>query len=344
MTGGGAVSGVEWDRRVAESCLAQFQQTTAWAAAKALQGWNAARCWLDEPARTVAAQFLWRRTRAGRFGYVSKGPVLRSEDPASMRRAIRALKAEARQLRLRAVVVQPPDYSMIGDDLLIEGGFDRKPLEAVIRATAVIRLQDDYPSRMNRQVRREARQAAREGATYRLGGSPDIGAFHALMLETCVRQGAPPNPATAEPIRAFVDGGSARNAFAFVDWEGTPVAGLWMIGYGPRLTFWKKGWRETATRLPVNSLLMVQALEWAREQGYAEVDFVGLSPGIAERLLAGGELDEQQRRSRDMFNLRLGAEPRLLPRARILWLNPVLRTLYRYFPARVHATLTARVG
>jgi hypothetical protein len=49
----------------------------------------------------------------------------------------------------------------------------------------------------------------------------------------------------------------------------------------------------------------------------------------AQTLLRGEALSESQRRSRDLFNLKFGAAPLLLPAAQLLVVNPVLRRLYR---------------
>ncbi len=102
-----------------------------------------------------------------------------------------------------------------------------------------------------------------------------------------------------------------------------------MIGHGSLMTFWKKGWNSQESRSYANCLLNVEALGWAADQGYRTVDFAALAPGIAETLLSGGELTADQRRTRHIFNLRLGAEPKLLPPARLLVINPTLRRLYR---------------
>ena len=63
-----------------------------------------------------------------------------------------------------------------------------------------------------------------------------------------------------------------------------------------------------------NFLLHVEALRWASEKGYRTFDFVALDREIAENLLANKLLDEKQRKTRHMFNLRRAANPMLLPR------------------------------
>jgi hypothetical protein len=109
-----------------------------------------------------------------------------------------------------------------------------------------------------------------------------------------------------------------------------------MIGHGRRLTIWKKGWNSEATRFHANSLLMVEALGWAAENGYSFVDLVAIDPGIARTVLSGVALSGPQLKSRDLFHLRLGAQPELLPPARVLIVNPHLRWIWskleRYTP------------
>jgi hypothetical protein len=103
-----------------------------------------------------------------------------------------------------------------------------------------------------------------------------------------------------------------------------------MVGHGNRLTFWKKGWNSHESKSYANTLLNVEALGWAFDRGFRFVDFAAIDVGIAEILLAAGKLTDQQRSTRHMFNLRLGATPRLLPPARLLILNRAIRRVFSF--------------
>jgi lipid II:glycine glycyltransferase (peptidoglycan interpeptide bridge formation enzyme) len=321
-----------WDDFLARSPLGQFQQTGKWAGLKANDGWQSLRIFCQPPSADEGGlQLLWKATRFGRIGYVSKGPVLRIETPTAVHRMLAALVKAAKAIGLRALILQPPDRSIISAADLGAHQFDSSPFGGIIRATAMIDLaggRTAWEARMHAKARQQARTATKRGVTTRFGSRADLSGFYTLMCESCRRQHTLPNPSRVELLEALWDLFHPHVGLGFAYADGNPVAGLLMIGHGPRLTFWKKGWNAQGTQLYANCLLNVDALAWAQEQGYTTVDFAGLNPCIAETLVAGKELSSEQLSSRDMFNLRLGAVPHLLPPARLLIINPVLRTVF----------------
>ena len=164
-----------------------------------------------------------------------------------------------------------------------------------------------------------------------MGDRADLAAFFRLMESSCRRQNTRPNPSRLELLEALWDEFSPQVLLGLVSVRGETIAGLLMVGHGRRLTFWKKGWDSRDQHSFANCLLNVEALGWAFERGYTSVDFGAVDPLIAETLVSGGQLSEQQLRSRHMFNLRLGAEPHLLPPARLLVVNPAMRQFHRLF-------------
>jgi hypothetical protein len=250
---------------------------------------------------------------------------------------------------LRAIILQPPDDSEISTETLTKHGFGRDPVEFVIRATAVVDVSGGralFMERMGKKSRWEARQALKQGVTVRVGSRADLPLFFSLMLETCRRQRTQPNPSRLELIEALWDAFSPSVLLGFAAHAGKTVAGVLIIGHGHRMTIWKKGWNSQDSHLFANRLLNIEAFGWACDRGYAAVDFVALDAQITETLLSGGKLTEAQRSSRDIFHLRLGARPKLLPPARILVVNPTLRRLHgllSLFPA-LQRSLLQRLG
>lgn len=329
-----------WDRFLQQSPLGQFQQSRRWAEVKALDGWHRELILL-EPKQLEAGglQLLWKSTRIGRIGYVSKGPVLAQEDQDSINLSLDALSTKARSLRLRALILQPPDQSQISAEDLGRHHFSDHSVPSVIHSTATIPLGGDRESvlaRMSRQVRWEVRAALKRGAIVRRGDRADLPRFFELMCESSRRQNSSPNPSRLESLEVLWDRFGSNVFLAFTRVADQNVAGLLMIAHGTRLTIWKKGWNSEATRFHANSLLMVEALSWASENGYSFVDLVAIDPGIARTVLSGVALSGPQLKSRDLFHLRLGAQPALIPPARVLILNPCLRwawsTLERHTP------------
>ncbi len=180
------------------------------------------------------------------------------------------------------------------------------------------------------------RKARHQGTSIRVGNRADLRIFFALMAETCRRQKVAPNPSGPELLEALWDNFQPGVRLGLATVAGQVVAGLLTIAYGSRLTLWKKGWISRNLGRGVNALLTVEALDWAGTNGLQVADFAAMDPAIAESLLAGRGLSPAQRNMRDYFNLGLGAQPLLLPPARLWVPNRMLRLvvgLARRIPA-----------
>lgn len=337
-TVGNEVSDAAWDAWLQRMPRAQFQQRAGWAAMKAATGWGRQRLRFDGPDTGVGGvQLLWKPTRIGRVGYVSKGPLLENETEAAVAAALRRLLHMAHALRLRGLIVQPPDHSSITSAALVAQGFEAKPIDSVIACTALADLtggREGVLARMSRSTRRSVQLAGEAGLSLRWGSRSDLPRFFALMSESSRRQGSAPNPSRVELLEILFDRIAPDLHLMLVEAEGRVVAGLALIAQGGHLTFWKKGWDAGSGVARVNDFLNAQGLFWAADQGYAVADFAGMDPRVGARLAAGESLDEDMRRGRDAFNYRLGARPLFLPPAH-LWLSlPVWRWAFRLARSR----------
>jgi hypothetical protein len=151
-----------------------------------------------------------------------------------------------------------------------------------------------------------------------------------LMSATCVRQRVRPNPGSLEALRGLVRLflGSSEVRLSFAEYQGQTIACVMDLKFGDRVTTWKKGWNGGHSNLHPNSLLGYESLRHAQRIGCKRLDFAGMSRALAENLLAQRPLTQEDGQARDIFNLELGARPRLLPPAMIYWSSPALRLLY----------------
>jgi lipid II:glycine glycyltransferase (peptidoglycan interpeptide bridge formation enzyme) len=320
-----------WDAFVARSPLGQFQQTSGWARVKEQEGWRLQRILVNpQSVEEGGLQLLWKPTRLGKMGYASKGPILPEETPGAIDHLLTRAKLTAKELGIRAVMVQPPDDSVISENDMVRHGFFASPVGSVIRATAVVDVcggRNAIMEQIGKKSRWEVRQAEKQGVTARLGSRADIPLFFSLMEETCRRQSTKPNPRNADALLTLWDVFLPRVLIGFASHNGKTIAGVLLLGQGKRMTLWKKGWNSRDPSLFANRFLNVAALQWAAERGYSKVDFAGIDPALAERRLAGAPLTSEQERSRDVFHLRLGAKPQLVPPARMLVINPAVRSV-----------------
>ncbi len=328
-------NGAGWDDFIRGSANGQFQQSTPWAAVKQHAGWNVCRVHLlYQGSLGGGFSLLWRRSRLGRIGYVSKGPVLEPETEAAAKCAVQALKQAAAALRLRGLVVQAPDESRVTDTTLALQGFPADPVSSVVDATLVLGLAAGVAGVENafhKTARRNLRQAKSRGTTIRLGSESDLPIFFDLLSATCARRGTRPNPSSVSQLqsiwRGFHPQGELRLAFA--ECAGHIVAGTLTIGFGNRATLWKIGWNGTHPEFHPNDLLTHSEILWAIEQGYQLCDFGAIHRRLAEQATTGDSLDLSQIEGRYRYLLQFGGRPKLLPQARFYSPNRFIAWSYR---------------
>jgi lipid II:glycine glycyltransferase (peptidoglycan interpeptide bridge formation enzyme) len=325
-----------WDEFLESVPMGQFQQSSRWAQAKSAEGWRPIRRTISVNGRISSGfQILARATRFGRIGYISKGPVLAQENPAGIDAALTELKKSAQASQLTALVVQPPDQSTIDGATLRRHRLVANHLVNIIRATLLVDLSEGMEP-IGRYMRKntwvEIRQAKRRGITIREGTDKDIPEFFRLLLATCERQQTKPAPSNAEALaavwKAFEP--ARRIRLSIAEYSGEIVAGALCIGFGSRMTIWKKGWSGRHRERHPSQFLLYDAIDWAARNGYKLFDFAALSPDIAKALLQGVPLSEHQKKSRDFVHLSYGNKALLLPEDRVYIPNQGLRSLYRY--------------
>jgi hypothetical protein len=322
-----------WDDFLRSTPLGQYQQSSLWAEFKAAEGWKHHRIVLVGETGIVGGfQMLWRCKGPFRIGYVSKGPVALPGISGLAPALFNLLADASRLLGLQAVIVQlPDDSSDSGED---SHGFVRSNPMNVIEATYLVDVSDGMDvvrRRMHRNVRQCVRKAREQGVAVRAGSEADLPLFFDLMTATSRRQNSLPNPGSLEALRRLwrLFAGSGGVEMAFAGRDGRDIAGRMNLIFGRRVTQWKKGWDGSDSNWHPNELLADHALEWAHAHGYRLCDFSAINRLTAEHILAGRPHDDKIARSRDMFNLRLGGYPCLLPRAHVLLPNPLLRWGYR---------------
>lgn len=334
-----------WDRFLQRNPAGQFHQSSIWAMAKASEGWSCVRVLIGGEGRLMGGfQLLWRSSRFGRIGYVSKGPVLESlesRDDAQLLDGCAAglLKEVARRKKLRALIVQPPDScDEMSEPLRLAGLLPGVPM-GVNDATWIVDVSDGFAAverRMDRAFRKCLDRARRGNLRVREGERADLTSFYELMLASCRRQNTDPNPSELRHLVALWDAAHPRGAIRLhvVEGDEGPVAGQLDVLFGKTVTFWKKGWDSEHKKLSPNDVCMYEGIRWASHAGYARVDFASFDRKMAEAMIAGRALTEEQTQSRYVNFFRTGGGPMLLPRAQVWVPNWILRTGYRLRYAR----------
>jgi hypothetical protein len=329
-----------WDAFLAGTPLGHFQQSSLWAQVKAAEGWRCIRYCMRRKGELCGGwQLLWKESRLGRIGYISKGPVF--ADRTGIVTAMNQLQDVLAQNRIRAITVQPPDDDPALTDILSSEGFITDPTDRVVRCTLVNDLTGGpaaVEDAIYSDTRRRVRQGRRRGMVVRCGTAEDLGAFFELMVKTCRRQGVLPNPPSLASVQRLWEVFSNRGLIHLfiAQFEGKIVAGLLCIQFGQIFTLWKKGWSgEHGDKRP-NELLTHAALIAGASAGFAIADFAAFPLDMGALLIAGGTPSPELQKSRHFFNRDFGGRPKILPPAQVFIRNRLLRkTVRRVVTSRV---------
>ena len=325
----------DWDSFLEGTALGQFQQSSMWGRSKVIEGWAPHRVALVVEGKIVGGfQLLWRRTRLGRVGYVSKGPVLEAEDPGLAASLAQLLRKAVTRLRCLAVIIQPPDFSKVFEQCLVGTDYDRNRLIGVIDATLLVDLRTglvEATKRLHKSTRRNVRLGAQRGLSLVDGDESHLPEFFRLMCITCERQKTKPNPRSLEHLQAIwaAFAPSQRIRLSFARWQQELVAGQVSLLFGSRWTLWKRGWSGSHPYAYPNDYLTWELIKLAGASGSAEVDHASMVRKSAESILRGDAESTIAFSSRDRFHLGFGGHPVLLPKSCVWIPHPVLRTLYR---------------
>jgi hypothetical protein len=324
-----------WDGFLEGTNLGQFQQTSGWAIVKAADGWKLARSVVARSGAIIGGvQLLWKQKGPFRIGYATKGPVVVSSDIDDLELVLDGLFALTRQLRLSALIVQPPDLQTNLPSFLQQRGLQHERFMGVIGSTLLVDLSDGLAAveaGMRRRTLQEIRQAKRRGVVVREGERKDLPAFFSLMKQTCERQGGlPPNPSSEAGLGVLWDAFCLppRCRLTLAESQGKPIAGLLCVAFGQRLTLWKKGSEAGSNGLHPMALLYQESLAWGGNNGFREADFGSIRSDIATAIELNQPLSEAQRQTRDFYNLGFGGRPLRLPQAMIHFPNPLFRLGY----------------
>lgn len=334
----------DWDAFLQSTRLGQYQQSTMWAQYKASDGWQPLRYLFTNDHRIIGGfQILCKKTRFGRVGYVPKGPVLPEGGPIEYDRAIDLMIRAAHDHDLRALIAQPPDDCVEASEIMKRKGFLTSHLLEAIDSTLVVPLGNDINDvnrRMDPETRRKIRQARKNNVSIREGEKEDLPIFFELMATTCRRQSVAPNPSSPLLLQALWDAFRPGHHIdiAFAVHNGEILAGVLCILFGNRVTIWKKGWSESGGEFRPNDFLHENVISKAHRDHFAIFDFAGMDRENALSLLSGNPLSDSQKKSRDVFNLRFGGVPKLLPQAMIYMKSNVLRHAFRFVNNRIHTT------
>jgi lipid II:glycine glycyltransferase (peptidoglycan interpeptide bridge formation enzyme) len=314
--------GSDWDALVAKSPRAPYQQSTNWAEVKAGQGWRSARVMITRDGSIDGgAQLLYRPLPLlGGIGFVARGPILASGDPALAAATAEGVERLAAASGVAYLIVQPPKQQaeIMAAQLLGDGYRTAPEIMAPHNTTTdVLDLsqgEEAILASMRKSTRRRVRLAQRRHTIVREGGRADLPLLHSLLTTTARRRGFSPVPASSVETAwsTMAPAGMLRMAVAEVD--GEPVSAFLWVAFGDTMNCWRGGWSGEHSRRQPNVALDWAGIRWAVERGLRWYDFHG----------------------KDMYTQGFGGTRETSPGPLERVTNPLLRPLY---PPALHRVL-----
>ena len=279
-----------WDAFVAGLPTPSFTQVTAWARVKQPNRWTATRIVIAPPSSPpIGAQVLLRRAPGlpWALGYAARGPLGPAVGADALAAFADAARARGEVLRLSHLRIEPE----LEQDPALEAGLARAGWRRVARSLQpqvtrlidVTRSEEALWSDLRPKWRQYVNKARRGGVRVEAAGAQQLPAFYTLYEETARRAGFIQREEHSYRAvwDAFAPAGMARLLLARAA-DGTPLATLFLLGCGRRMTELYGGMSVPGADAHANYLLKWEAIRRARDEGFAEYDLWGLaSPGIA---------------------------------------------------------------
>jgi lipid II:glycine glycyltransferase (peptidoglycan interpeptide bridge formation enzyme) len=293
-----------WQAALAQLPAPHVLQSWEWGLVKEHAGWHAERFIIpgEGGVPLAAFQFLWRQPVGRvplRIGYVPKGPVVDWTNPDLIGRVLATVETSARRLGCAFVKIDPdvredtaPGRALL--QLLQQRGWRYSQDQIQFKNTAYSRLdvdEDALLARMKPKWRYNIRLAGRRGITVRQGNAADFETFYRMYAETGRRDGFLVRPFSyyAAVWQLFLDaqadlGNPAGGALLLAEHpdEAEPVAGLFLMRYGPRAWYFYGASSERRRRDMPNYLLQWEAMLWATDQGCTVYDWWGAPTEIED--------------------------------------------------------------
>ncbi|MBN1219970.1 MAG: peptidoglycan bridge formation glycyltransferase FemA/FemB family protein [Anaerolineae bacterium] len=301
----------EWDSFLETLSDGLYQQSSLWAKVKAKQGWKHVRLVVKDGIQIVGGvQVLLRSLPlVGAVGYVSKGPVVASDDPMVQEFILDQLDRLARKERIPFLKIQPP----YGSDELAEQLAERGGVPSVVPVTplATFRVDlrpkpDDILLQMDRNTRSNIRRAERRGVVVRRGTEADLPTFFNLKKIHAKQRGYGLGSEENDYNLFSILGDHFR--FFLAEYDGQVLAAKSNFVFGDVTIDYHLVDNGLHRNLNAQSLLHWKAMLWGKECGCAWYDFGGIALPLAKAIMNNEPLPDHPASGRAQFKRSFGGQ------------------------------------
>lgn len=292
-----------WNTTLHKLPHAHILQTWEWGEFKRVTtGWQPHRLLFERDGQVVAMVSVGVR-RVGPFVmlYAPKGPIFAYEDTTLAAQVLAHLEKMARRmgavwLKIDPDVIAATGIPSEGDNVQNSIGQSFTALLAArnwrpsadqiqFRNTITLDLsqsEDDLLAAMGQSTRRKIRIAQRDSVTVRSATIADLPLLYSLYQETGSRDGFLIRPPAYYEAawRTFMAEGLAHALIA--EFEGTPLAHVILFHFGRTCWYFYGASRDHLRDKMPTYLLQLEAIRWAKAQGYTTYDFWGAPDTFTE--------------------------------------------------------------
>lgn len=328
----------EWDNFIASISSICHEQSSVWAEAQKLAGWDPQRIYLRRNGSIVCGVqiIILSFPFLGKFGYVQQGPCINGANAKEVEMLLNEMKLFARRRKFQYLTVDLAYNLPELVETFEKSGFelhpDRLPPEATITSTLLIDLSlelDAIMTKFKSGRRKSIRAGLKHNLEIRTGTRDDIPMLFDLIMQTCERRNTKPLYPNVNFIYRLWDLFAPNNwiVMHIAETEGKPVCASLSFTFGDtfRNSIW--GWSGEYVHLNASDVIDWKTICWAKENGFRYYDFVHLDTVSAKALLSGDDVsDEIKARAHygsTFYKMRFGGDVMFYPGS------------YSYFPSKM---------
>ena len=314
------LSDADWDRFLETQPDGCYQQSSLWARLKATGGWRPLRITATDGDQIIGgAQILLRSIgHLGTVGYISKGPVIASDEPTVQDYVLDELDRVCKKERVLFLKIQPSaEGKAIAQRLRMRGAQPSK--DAVVpSAVACIDLRPDLEvvlARIKKTRRRAIRYAEQMGISVREGTRADLPTFthlvralarlqgfHGYSQEYCQRLG-----------ELLIDAG--KGCLLMAECEGDVVSAMLCTYFGDVAFPLIVGDSYRCIKLSPQSLLDWRAIVWGKGVGCSWYDLADIDDTVARTIAEGRPIPDTRAGNLARYKMSFGSRLVFRPKA-----------------------------
>jgi len=254
----------------------------------------------------------------GAVGYISKGPVLASDNTEIQEFILDQLDRVAKEEHILFLKVQPPYGAEDLAERLLGRGALRSEMVVVSQATTRVDIRpepDAILAGMHQKTRYNIRRSERKGVVVRRGTEADMPLFHRLVETHSEQQGYYPFARKYRQNVWSIFSPSDHSCLLLAEYEGEPLSATMVLAFGDVLfsiIIVDGGHRRD---LNAQSLLHWKAMLWGKEKGCAWYDFGGISKSITSNMVNDEPFPETRAGGLARYKMSFGSQLILRPDA-----------------------------